>query len=299
MSNKTALSMLFIFIATTIQAQSIENLRNELKAVIINKSATVGVAIHGMREADTLSINGEKHLPMQSVFKFHLALAILNEVDNGTLALNTPIEIRKELIENYQHLWSPLREKYPNGATLELQEILKYTVAWSDNMGCDVLFDLLGGPAVLQHYLQQLGIDDIAVIHTEMTMQSQFENQFENWTTARASTQLLKRFYENENLLSTESYLFLLETLKETTTGKSSIKGLLPATTAVAHKTGSSGQTEAGLTAALNDIGIVFLPDNTYFYLSVFVSNSSEDPETNQQIIAEIAKCTYDYFTGS
>ena len=109
----------------------------------------------------------------------------------------------------------------------------------------------------------------------------------------------MQLFFENSgNLLSTESYDFLLKTLTETQTGKKSIKGLLPEETAVAHKTGHSGKNSNGLTSAVNDIGIVFLPNGSYFYLSVLVSDSEESDETNQMIIAEIAKLSWNHFVN-
>ncbi len=43
----------------------------------------------------------------------------------------------------------------------------------------------------------------------------------------------------------------------ETTSGKNRIKGQLPRGTLVAHKTGTSDTNEKGVTAAINDIGIV------------------------------------------
>jgi beta-lactamase class A/beta-lactamase class A VEB len=84
--------------------------------------------------------------------------------------------------------------------------------------------------------------------------------------------------------------------MKETSTGQGRLKGLLPAGTVVAHKTGSSGTNEEGLTAATNDIGIVFLPNGAHFVISVFVTDSKENDETNERIIAEIGKVAYDYF---
>ena len=84
--------------------------------------------------------------------------------------------------------------------------------------------------------------------------------------------------------------------MKQTTTGMDRIKGLLPAKTVVAHKTGSSGTNKEGLTAAVNDMGIVFLPNGKHFFISVFVSDSREDAKTNEKTIAEIAKAAWDYF---
>ena len=86
--------------------------------------------------------------------------------------------------------------------------------------------------------------------------------------------------------------------MRETATGKKRLKGQLPETTIVAHKTGSSGVNKEGLTAAVNDIGVVFLPNGQHFFISVFVTDSKEDAETNEKIIADISKVTWDYFTS-
>ena len=298
MTKKAALLTLFFLLTFEFsEAQSIQALKEKINQVLKGKSATVGVAIKGDNAADTLSINGNKHLPMQSVFKYHLALAVLHQVDQGKFSLNQKVVLDKKMVDSYSHLWSPLGKKHPNGAKVTLAEILKYTVAWSCNLGCDLLFKLIGGPKVVESYMHKIGIKDIAIVHPEIVMQAKWETQYENWTTAKAANQVLKLFFENtENLLTKKSYNFLLEVLKGTKTGKKRIRGLLPKETVVAHKTGYSGKNKKGLTGALNNIGIVFLPDNSYFYISVLVSDSLESDVTNQKIIAEIAKVTWDYF---
>jgi len=280
------------------KSQSMHDLRQRIVQVLENKTATVGVAIRGMSVEDTLSINGDKHLPMQSVYKYHLALAVLDQVDQGNLSLDTLITLDKKLIDSYQHLWSPLRQEYPDGQKLTLAKIIEFAVAWSDNLGCDVLFDLVGGPVAVQSYLHDRGIKNIAIAHTEIEMQSVWQNQYQNWTTAKAANQALQLLFENTNdTFSSQSRNFLLNVLKGTKTGKKSIRSLLPKGVTIAHKTGHSGKNEDGLTGAVNDIGILFLPDGSYFYLSVLVSDSKESDEVNQRIIAEIAKLAWDYFT--
>lgn len=84
--------------------------------------------------------------------------------------------------------------------------------------------------------------------------------------------------------------------MKQTETGKNRLKGQLPKGTVVAHKTGWSGTNKDGITAAVNDIGIVFLPNGRHFFISVFVTESTEDGDANEKIIADIAKVTWDYF---
>jgi beta-lactamase class A len=83
-----------------------------------------------------------------------------------------------------------------------------------------------------------------------------------------------------------------------TSTGKGRIRGQLPEGTPVAHKTGTSDTNKQGITAAINDIGIVTLPDGRHFAIGIFVSNSKENEATNEKIIADITKLAWDYFVN-
>jgi len=265
------LNILFTLIFSLSYGQSIETLRQEIN---------------------------ETHLPMQSVFKYHLALAVLDQVDKGKFDLKEKITVTKADLDN--ELWSPIRKKYPEGIDLPLSEIIKYTVASSDNVGCDLLFRLIGGPKVVESYLHEIGIVDIEIKYNEVDQQSVWVRQYENWTTAKSTNEALKIFYENsKQQLSLESHAFLWKVMKDSKTGKKSIRGCLPENAVVAHKTGSSGKNDEGMTGAQNDIGIVFLPNGTYFYLSVLVSDSHETSSVNKKIIADIAKLTWDYFENN
>ena len=84
--------------------------------------------------------------------------------------------------------------------------------------------------------------------------------------------------------------------MRETVTGKDRLKGQLPKGAIVAHKTGTSGANKDGLTAAVNDIGIIFLPNGQHFFISVFVTDSKENSAANEKIIADISKAAWDYF---
>lgn len=276
---------------------NINSLESKINDLLKSMRATVGVAIQGIENNESLEINGEKHFPMQSVFKFHIALAVLNKVDNGELKLDQEVFISKsELLPN---TWSPIREKYSDGdVKLTLAEILKYTVALSDNNGCDILLRMIEGPKEVEKYIHHLGIKVFAISFNEEEMHKDWNAQFSNWTKPKAATDLLVLFY-TKKVLSDSSYKFLLKTMIETSTGRNKIKGQLPEGTIVAHKTGSSRKNSAGITAAENDMGIVTLPDGNHFAISVFVTNSKENDETNEKIISDIAKTAWDYFTNN
>ncbi|HLO45156.1 MAG TPA: class A beta-lactamase, subclass A2 [Leadbetterella sp.] len=282
---------LLLFCAKISFSQSLENTFRQL---LKDRNATVGISIYDFKTKKTYGINQTEHFPMQSVFKFHIALAVLDLVDKGKLTLTQKVYISKERMQ--PDWYSPLRDKYPNGnVKLTLAEILKPTVSESDNVGCEVLLDLIEGPIVVDGYLKKIGMKDVQIKYNETVMQASWEPQFENYSSPNSAVELLKALH-NGKILSSKSRTYVQKMLLETSTGPNRLKGLLPKGTVVAHKTGTSGTNkQTGEMAAVNDIGIITLPNGNQFAIAVFVSKSKEKIETNEKIIAEIAKATYDF----
>ena len=272
-----------------------QNLKKEILQITKDKNGTVAVSVLDFGNDKTVHINGNKKLPMLSVFKFHIGLAVLNEVDQGKLNLDQKILIKKsDLLEN---TWSPIRERFPEGdIEMPLGLLIKYTVAESDNNGCDILLRLIGGTETVQKFINSKGIRNFTIKVNEEQMHQGFEFMYLNTTTANSANQLLKNF-RDKKIVSKTSTDFLMTTMLETSTGKNKIVAQLPESVPVAHKTGSSGKNEKGLTAAENDIGIVTLPGGKSYALSIFVSDSMESAETNTKIIADISKIVFDYFS--
>jgi len=291
------LKTVFIFFFTfLIVAYSFaQNPRQKIDSLIKTKKAEIGIAVYDLQTKDTITWGNHRKYPMQSVYKFHLALAVLHQVDKGKFSLEQKILVKKsDLLPN---TWSPLREKYPEGnIELPLSEIIHYTVATSDNNGCDILFRLLGGTKKAHKYIKSLGIKEIAIKATEEEMHKEWNVQFTNWTTPLATVQLLQIFHQ-KNILSRTSQDFLWKTMVETSTGLKRMKYLLPKNTVVAHKTGTSGDKD-GVTSAINDMGIIQLPNGNYIAICVFVSNSKEDFNTNEKIIADVTKIIWDYYVN-
>src|SRR6187402_1547069 len=94
-------------------AQTSTELRKKIEQIISSKNATVGISIKGIEDKDTLSINGDLKAPMMSVFKFHIALTVLDQVDKGKLKLEQQFFIKKE--DLLPDTWSPMRDEFPDG----------------------------------------------------------------------------------------------------------------------------------------------------------------------------------------
>ena len=230
---------------------------------------------------------------MMSVFKFHIALAVLNKVDEGKLSLTQEVFIKKK--DLHENTWSPMREDFPDGnVNLTLDKLLRYTVSHSDNNGCDILIDLVGGTKVIQKFINQQGIKDFVIKVNENQMRS-WKNLYVNTTTPLATTALLEKFFKGEIIKeSTTKYLYQI--MVETSRGLTWMKAGLPENTELAHRTGISGTNDDNLRVAMNDIGIVKLPNGKHFILSVYLKNITEKQEDTEKIIADITKATWDYF---
>lgn len=289
--NKYIVSSLFFALPVLCQAQT--TLRSQIEAVIKGKKAQVGVCVIN-QQGDTITVNNRIHYPMMSVMKFHEALALLNRMNAKKTSLDTEILIRP--CDLSPKTYSPMYQKYGNkkSFSLPIKDVLKYSISYSDNNACDILFRYIGGPQVADKYIHKLGFKDIAIKVNEQNMHDNPQCVYKNWSTPSATTQVLRSFLLNK--LFDDSYKnYLLKIMKETTTGADKIKGLLPNDIIVGHKTGSAARDESGLKAGDNDLGFVYLPNGRFYVIAVFVKDSKEDDQTNAQIIAQISKLVYDY----
>jgi len=290
--SRTAITMIGLLMTFSLHAQ--QSLSDSINALAAAARGHIGTFMQDLETGDSTTTNDQDHYPMQSVFKFPLALYVLDQVDKGKLSLTTPIDIRKS---EWARMYSPLLNKYPKDHfTLTVEEVLAPTVSSSDNVGCDLLFRLIGGPAKVNDYIHGLGIRDISIVYTEMGMAADWNNQYSNWCRPSAMGRLLRRFYKGE-LLSKASTSLLLKWMTESTSPRR-IGGMLPEGTVVAHKTGTSNTNADGVTAATNDVGIITLPNGHHLVMVVFVADAKASDDIRLRTISQIGLAGYNHYTG-
>jgi beta-lactamase class A len=230
------------------------------------------------------------HPPMQSTFKFPLALAVLHQVELGKLQLDQPVRFLKS---DRSATFSPLQDEFPEAdVDVPLRKIIKLTVETSDNTAADIQLLLIGGPAALQQYLDSLGLSAIHQQDSEHTLHGDQKLQYRDYAEPAAMVALL-RLFADHSPLNPEHTALLNGWMLEASSGPKRIKGLLPAATPVAHKTGSSG-VEWGMIPATNDVGLITLPDGRRLALAVFVIDAHADQDACEHVVAAIAKAVYD-----
>ena len=289
---KSALVVSLVFLLNNAFAQQ-TTLRDQIIELSKPAKGIVGVSVLNLEDRDTVNYNGNSRLVMESVLKLPVAMAVLHLVDVGKVSLTQTIHIKKK---DLPKTYSPLRDKYPDGnVDVSIGDLLSYMVSQSDNDACDILINFLGGPDQVEDYLTMtLKLKGINIEATEADMGKDWNVQYTNWCKPKAMINLIDAFYTGKALMPA-SRDFLYKIMTETTTSPGRIKGLLPAGTVVAHKTGSSDTNAAGVTAGTNDVGIITLPNGKHVAIAVFITNSNADAATRDAVVAKIAKAVYDY----
>lgn len=278
----------FVLCFSLLSCHRKEPLGDRINSIIKDKKLHAGVAVLDMSTGELTEINGREDFPMQSVFKFHIAAKVLDEVDKGRLHLDQ--QAKTEASEILENTWSPLRDEHgKKDLSIRLDSLLYYMVSLSDNNACDILLRRTGGPQAVNDYIRSLGITGTQIRVNEEQMHQDWETQFRNVATPVSVVEILKKFYLRE-FLSGHMHDFLWAQMAHSPTGPKRLRGGVPAGTVLAHKTGTSGRNSEGMSAATHDAGIIILPDGRTYMAAVFITRSYESDEVNEKIIADIAR---------
>jgi len=266
-------------------------LQQDIENMLASKQGDFGVSIILSDSDETIDINGAKFYPMLSTFKFPIALAVLKKVENEGLSLQQQLFIKKEAL--LEDTWSPFRDKHPAGEiSISLEEALDWMIVYSDNNMTDVLLEFLGGTDQVEVYLNN---KNFVIKNNEVAMHESWEAQLVNKATPNATVQLLKSFSDGK-LLNKENTAWLYDAMVRCETGTKRLRGKLPNVT-IAQRSGTSDTNDEGMTGAINNIGIIELPNGRKMYIAVFVHNTMEEFDKGEEIIADIAKMAYAFYS--
>jgi beta-lactamase class A len=295
------------------------------RRIALLTDGTVGAAALNLDSGRSASMNGDKRFPLASVCKLPIAMNILALVDEGRLALNEKIEIpARDVVSGV----SDIARRWPTERSFPLDEMLQLMVANSDNTAVETFFRMGGGAPGLEARFQKWAIAGIRVdrserqcgldrngvknypppaewtdaVITKLIDQTPLDVRYQatlryladprDTGTPNATVQLLAGLFRGK-LISQGSSARLIEILKSTGTFATRLKGDLPPGTVVAHKTGST-DTIKGLTAATNDSGVIFRPDESRIAVSVYVKASTRSDAVRDSVIARIARAAYE-----
>jgi len=274
----------------TLSLSARNDLHREIRRIVQNKQAVVGVAVQ-FADGQRFTMHNNRCYPLMSVFKFHVAVAALQRMEREDIAPDSIITVDSTWLRF--GTYSPLRDRNPGrNVRISLAELINYTLSLSDNCTCDRLIAFAGGIEAVERCARNLRIGRCHLSETGASMHDDIRLCYANRCTPRSMIRMLQAVYSGK-ALSSKSLELLERAMLATSTGADKLRAGLPPETRLGHKTGHSDRTEEGLQIATNDAGIVYLPDGRRYYIAVFIRDSKEDDATNASIIAAISKAVY------
>ena len=265
----------------------------------------IGVYAIDLATGEEISVLGDQRFPMASTSKVAVAATFLAGVDQGRWSLTSEFPL---LIPVRSARFSSERAPVRRGNYLPAHELISLMISKSCNSCTDALLDVVGGPAAVNAWMRNAGIEDFELTRDIATLVRD-DGEFDPVTsidtrdsaTPRAMGQLLAGIYQGR-WLSRSSRAFLLGAMEETTTGRNRMSAALPEAAGLAHKTGTLSRTAS-------DIGIFRTLDGRPIAVAIYVTGQSAslaDEARNKrnarrlrdERIAAITRALYDGFNA-
>ncbi len=247
----------------------------------VGVSALIG---DGHGENGTLSIQSEDRFAHCSTFKWVLAAAVLQQVDQGKLTVAQALKYGKKDLLDY----APVTTQHVAKGEMTIGDLCAAAIAVSDNTAANLLLPLVGGPAGLTAFVRSLGDNLTRFDRTEPTLNTNIDKDPRDTTTPEAMSGLLRTVYTG-TILKPESLKLLKDWMIATTTGNDRIPAGVPAGSVVAHKTGT------GENGAINDVAVIWpAGGKDPVYLSIYTSGGTLDDAGRAKVIADITRLVFD-----
>ncbi len=287
---KRILTISSVLLAAYLHASA--GINEEIAAYTADIDARVGVAaiIEGR---DTVCVDGRGMYPMMSVMKFPQALAVASWLDEHCLCTSDTIDIPAAAL--HEDTYSPMLKLYGRrDLRLTYGELLRWSLAQSDNNACDILFDAVGGVDSVMRHLDSLGLSaDLSIEATEADMYADRQKSYLNISTPLALAALMRR-YDTDLRRRSQNFAELGPIIEQCATGTDRLAAPLSRSGAViGHKTGTGFVLPSGRLMAVNDCGYVHIPGRRSYTVAVMVADSRLDMAATSAIIADISAMVY------
>ena len=253
--------------------------------IVRRHGGRVGVSVTSGtgEENGNFNIQSDQRFAMCSVFKWVLAAAVLQVVDQGKLKVAQEVSYTKaDLLE-----YAPVTTMHVAKGKMTIGDLCSAAVAVSDNTAANLLLPLIGGPAGLTAFVRGLGDTTTRFDRNEPSLNDVVDGDERDTTTPAAMTQLLKTVFTG-TVLKPASLSLLKDWMVATTTGKNRIPAGVPAGYVVGHKTGTAA-THA------NDVAVIWpVGGKPPMFLSIFTTGGTLDDAGRDKVIADLTRVVFE-----
>ena len=300
---------------------------NELAAAF---PGDVGVAVRDLGAGWTAGWHTQAVFPQQSVMKLWLAVAVLDRIDRGELALTDGLLLTPDdLSLHHQPIKARVLDDGRHVTTLD--ELLFLAIARSDNAATDVLLRHLGGTDAVEAVLAKKGFPELKIGPEERVLHSRlaglswrpelaFPKVFdqarnavpvsyrrglldayagapEDGATPAATVRGLEALREGR-LLSADSTARLLRVMSASNTGRARFKAGLEPGWSIAHKTGTGPEADT-LVVGYNDVGLLTAPDGRVYAVAAYIGRTETGLRARQQFLAGVSRAVVEHWKAA
>ena len=254
-----------------------------LKAVCERARGECGVAVIHVETGRAAEVEGARPLPLFSVFKLPLAVAVLKDVEEGRLSLEQKVRVTPaEVVPG----WKGNTDLWREPVERSVREMLELSLVRSDNTSSDQLLKLVGGPAPVTARMRALGLEGIEV---RSSVREFMAPGGRHNTGSAADLARLLALLQSGGAVSPPHLALLLDFMGRAITGDRRLRAGVPPGTPVADKTGTGGPG-----TSTNDVGLITLPDGGHLAVAVLLSGSKLAEAEQEKVIAEVARAAYE-----
>lgn len=273
------------------------NLKACLDSIVSGSPGTIGVAV--VADGDTVLVNNDSRYPMMSVFKLHQAIAVVAEMENRGISLDSVLDINTDEID--RDTWSPVLGQFgEDGGKASVAELLRYSVEVSDNNASNILFERIISPEATDAYIRSVSPDSTFCIrHSEADMKRDHSLSYDNRTSPLAVSLLLRKLMMDKKFASSKGFSYLREILSNVTTGSDRLAAVCGDSEMkqFVHKTGSGYRDEEGNLMAYNDVGHFTLRNGREYTVAVFIRDFPGTDQEAATVIASISRLVFKQMT--
>ncbi len=293
-----AIAILFLTLAAVLLAQTssppASSLQEQVRHIIASSGAEVALAYRTLDGRGELFLDADKPFHAASTMKVPVMIELFRQARGGTLSLDDPLPIRNEfrsIVDGSPYQLSEgddsdVQVYAAVGRSMTLRQLCELMITVSSNFAANLLIERLGVENI-RHTVAELDADGMQLLRG-VEDQKAFDKGMNNTTTARGLLVLLERIARGTAVDATADaeMVAILKRQKF----NDAIPAGLPASTAVAHKTGN-------ITRIHHDAAIVFAPRP---YVLVLLVRGIDDQKRSAALMADLSRAVYTWGqTGS
>lgn len=271
-----------------------QRLDGELARITRSLNATWGIYAKSIETGEEIAVDADRQMDTMSVIKIPLMVELFQQVTDGRIALDTRYAVTKaDMLPGT----GVLRSLDP-GAVITVRDLVTLMIIVSDNTATDVIYQMVGGPDVVNRRMHALGLEKTSApaparVWFDALRAAPSAEQFHReakhrfgLSTPREIGKLLEMM-ERGTLVDKAASEQMLEIMRGQLY-RSRIPRFLSGYR-IPHKTGDF------LPYIGNDVGVVEAPGNTVV-ISVFTANHFGSGDSLEEAIGRLSKEIVTYF---